>query len=390
MRQATRGLALLTGVIALFVTCTLTFCTIGGNVENLGIFGESRKESILGQDGCTPISLNGTMMWTFGDTILGSWKGDLTVSSTFEDTATMKGMISNALAFTPVPDETTIRKLPFTFHKERGAVAPFIRNRHGEDPRLWRFWAIDGILIDSVVYVYYIAVYIDPNQNKKSDSLLPIRVMGVGLAEWRKPETWKPGEAVNFRRTVMLFKEGEPVFGDSITRRGDYLYLLGHGPASGNRVPAYIARVHLSGIKIRAEYEFLGKMGEWSGSIAGAMPFFNDVMGEPSLSYNEFLKRYVIIYCGLDGSIRMTVFKEFYELEKTTPVIIYIPPSLPKIESRTHLFYYSGKEIFHSDRAIYAIYINPAIYQPMLLRIPYRGIGSLRDLQIDEGCLGDR
>src|SRR4030042_3566656 len=60
--------------------------------KNLGIFGESRKESVLGQDGCTPIPLDKGVMWTFGDTILGSWKGDLSVDSTFEDSAVIKGM----------------------------------------------------------------------------------------------------------------------------------------------------------------------------------------------------------------------------------------------------------------------------------------------------------
>lgn len=354
------------------VLLSLTCCA-GEGVENLGIFGESRKESILGQDGCTPVPLDGVVMWTFGDTILGSWKGTLSVSSTFEDAASMKGMISNSLAFSPVPDESNVRELLFTFHREGGSVKPFIKNSPGEDPRRWRFWAIDGILLDGIVYVYYIIVYVDPTI-QKSESLLPVRIMGVGLAEWRMPETWRPGDPVAFRRTSKIFHEGEPVFGDSVIRRGEYLYLLGHGPATKDRVPAFIARVATKELKIRARYQFLGNGGEWHDEIGRAMPLAHDVMGEPSLSYNEFLDRYILLYCSLDGRIKMSSFSNFSELEDQPAEVIYTPPPLPKIESRDHLFYYSGKEIFHTSKCIYAIYINPAIYQPILLRIPLSSI----------------
>ena len=125
-------------VIITLLAVSCTFCATGARVENLGIFGESRKESILGQDGCTPIPINGIMMWTFGDTILGTWKGELNASSTFEDTAVMKGMISNSLAFTDIPDDATINRLGFTFLKRDGAAIPFIGTAGNEDPRVWR------------------------------------------------------------------------------------------------------------------------------------------------------------------------------------------------------------------------------------------------------------
>lgn len=365
-------------ILGLFATgvlfLALCACDQQGTIENLGIFGESRNKSILGQDGCTPIPLGDTVMWTFGDTILGSWKGELSVNSTFEDTAVMKGMLSNALAFTPVPDDQTAAVLDFTFHKEKGAVAQFIKPLPGEDPRVWRFWAIDGILIGSTVYVYYIIVYIDKNITMNGNETMPIRVMGVGLAEWRKPVSWRPGGPVSFTRTVKLFNGGEPVFGDSIIRRGEYLYLVGHGPAANKRVPAYVARVLASSIKNRSSYEFLDAKGNWSRNIFDAHPFADDVMGELSLSYNEVLERYLVIYCSLDGTIKSVVFNDFSHISSAQSRVIYVPPALPSIASRPLLFYYSGKEIFHTSHAVYAIYIHPAIYQPMLLKIPYSAL----------------
>jgi len=241
-------------VIALVLSCT--YCARNARVENLGIFGESRKESVLGQDGCTPIPVNGIMMWTFGDTIIGSWKGELTSGSTFEETAVMKGMISNSLAFTEVPGDATIKKLRFVFNKKEGAVVPFIETTKAEDPRLWRLWAIDGIKIDATIYVYYMIVFVDKSIRPRKGEL-PIRVMGVGLAEWQMPQGWKPGSPVRFRRIATIFREGEPVFGDSVIRIGDYLYLSGHGPSRDGTVPAYISRVRVSAIRNRNSYEFL-------------------------------------------------------------------------------------------------------------------------------------
>jgi hypothetical protein len=358
-------------VLAIILIFSFSSCGRNARIENLGIFGENRKASVLGQDGCTPIPLNGIIMWTFGDTILGAWKGELTANSTFEDTAVMKGMISNSLAFTEVPDDRSIRNLAFRFYTTNGAVAQFIKTTQKEDPRVWRLWAIDGIKIDSTIYVYYIIVRIDKNITTKNAELLPIRVMGVGLAEWRMPAGWKPGSPVKFRRTVSLFREGEPVFGDSIMRIGDYLYLTGHGPSREGMVPAFIARVKVTAIRERGRYEFLDAGGKWSPRLDRAAPIVTDVMGEPSLMFNEHMRRYLFLYCSLDGRIKSIVFDDFRSALREKARVLYTMPRLPLIPSRDRLYYYSGKEVFQTRDAVYAIYINPAIYQPILIRIPY-------------------
>jgi hypothetical protein len=363
-------------ILACIVTLSVASdsCVRNARIENLGIFGENRKASVLGQDGCTPIPINGIIMWTFGDTILGSWKGELNANSTFEDTAVMKGMISNSLAFTGVPDDDSINNLTFRFYTKKGSVVPFINTTPGEDPRVVRLWAADGIRIESTIYVYYMIVHINKITSPDKNGLLPIRVMGVGLAEWKMPRGWKPGSPVEFRRTATLFREGEPVFGDSVIRVGDYLYLSGHGPSRDGMVPAYIARVKASLIRIRNSYEFLDVNGNWSRRLDRAVPLAGDVMGEPSLMYNDLLKKYVFLYCSLDGHVKALVFENFRLAINNKSRIVYTPPRLPRIKSRGHLFYYSGKEIHQTANAVYAIYINPAIYQPILIRIPYSSL----------------
>ncbi len=174
-----------------------------------------------------------------------------------------------------------------------------------------------------------------------------------------------------FKRTARVFFEGEPVFGDAVVRRGNLLFLIGHGPAANNRVPAFIARVQISSLKNRSGYEFLDAEGHWSGKIKTAAPIADDVMGEPSLSYSSIINEYVVLYCSLDGKIKEVSFSDFNAIKNKKTAVIYTPPSLPFIPTRPRLDYYSGKEIFSTSRALYAIYINPAIYQPVLLRIPY-------------------
>ncbi len=368
-----KNLACLFGAI---LCLSVLFCCQRDKVENLGIFAASRQQSILGQDGCTPIPLDKTMMWTFGDTILGTWKGELSASATFEDLAIMKDMISNSLAFSEIPDDANVKNLNFEFHKQNDKVVPFIKNYPNEDPRKWRLWPVDGIQVGSTVYVYYYIILIDKNPGSQNQSILPFKAKGTGIAEWEKPSSWKIGDPVEFKRGPVIFSEKEPVFGDSIERKGDYIYLIGHGGSENGRVPSYLARVILTEIKNRHAYKFLDDRGIWSPGIESASAFFNDVMGEISLAYNEYLKKYIIIYCSFDGSIKYVDFGDFASLKGKKPKTIYAPPALPKIKSRPFLYYYSGKEIFHTPKALYAIFINPAIYQPILLRIPYSAISE--------------
>ena len=358
-------------LVTAFIFLSFLVCCQSDKVENLGIFGANRQQSILGQDGCTPIPLGNIMMWTFGDTILGTWKGELSVNTTFEESAVMNNMISNSLAFTEIPDDTNFTKLNFEFYKQNGKVATFIKNYPGEDTREWRFWPVDGIQIDSTVYVYYYIIFVDRNINGKNKNLFPFKVKGTGIAEWVKPASWKVGDPVYFKRSPKIFSETEPVFGDCIERLGDTLYVIGHGRPVKSMVPVYIARVKTSEIKNRLAYNFLDEQNRWSPDIKRARAFFYDAMGELSFTFNDYLKKFIIIYCSMDGKIKYVDFKDFSFLPNKIAKIVYVPPVLPKIESRPHLYYYSGKEIFHTRKGIYAIYIHPAIYQPILIRIPY-------------------
>lgn len=359
-------------IVLILLSLLFLSCKSSEKVENLGIFGKSRLKEVAGQDGCTPIPVDKKyIIWTFGDTILGNWKGRVTLKSTFEDSGNFKGMISNSLAVTGYPDDDKIRDLKFRFYKREGRVTGFLSPGKKYAGASEKIWAIDGIKIKKRLYLYYIIV-----KMQKGKGPLPFTVYGTGLAYWDIPAGWKPGGSVNFKKIGRIFRENEPNFGDSIIFENDYLYLTGHRSLNKN-IFVYFARVRPADIAKRDSYSFLKKDGSWTREIKNAHGYFGDVFGEPSLSYNEFLKKYIVIYCGDGGRIKLAAFRNFPELEKIHPATVYLPDKLPEIKTRKFYFYYSGKEIFSTKKYLYAIYINPAIYQPILLRIPYSVINKI-------------
>ncbi len=338
-------------------------------VQSCGLFGQSRKVFVLGQDGVSPVEFDQqTTMWTFGDTILGSWKGEVSAASTFSERTVVRGMICNSLAFTPRISAANITALPFVFHTEKGAVAQFIRHARGENPLRIRLWAMDGIRLGDAVYVYYTFIRIlDPKK------VMDMRVEATGIARWDVPAGWKPGGRVEFKRLAHVFNGVPVAFGACVMRKDGYLYTVGQYAGKDSTLPVKIARVREESIESGKEYEFLASDGSWTGAMDGACGFLGDVMGECSLSYNDHLGKYVILYCRQwAGEMVMVTFRDFSELGNAVKRVVYAMPPLPPQKRESMAFYYSAKEVHSEGRDIYSIYINPLEYQPYLVRINLR------------------
>lgn len=349
---------------SIVIVLLLALFSCAPEVAYLGIFGESRMRDVLGQDGVTPIAVDDSItMWTFGDTILGA-RESVTVYDTFDERADPKEMLSNSLAFTPRITSDNVEDLDFTFLKRGGKVVQFIEYRRGEDPRFDRLWALDGLRIDKVVYVYYLVIRIT-----SPGRAFQFKLKAVGLARWEIPADWRIGDEVNFIRRANIFPDDYPGFGASVMQRGEYIYTVGQYTTEDFTSPIKVARVTVGGIEDPRAYEFLTRDGRWVRDIDLAEPFLGDVMGECSLSYNEYLKRYVILYCQLwTGKIVMVSFGRFSELFSAQKREIFTMPELGSKDKRK-AWYYSGKEIFSEGSVIYALCINPLEYQPYLLRI---------------------
>jgi hypothetical protein len=353
----------------LAVLCALSLTLLiscGPRAELVGPFGESRRASVLGQDGVTPITFNAFVtMWTFGDTILGDWKGAISTSATFSERTQVRSMISNSLAFTHAPTPETIDSLPFTFYTEGGEPAQFIKLLPHERPESDRLWAVDGVRIGDRVYVYYLAIRVG-----QSGRPFDFSMRAVGLACWDVPADWKIGDPISFVRLADLFPGDYPAFGTCVLEKGGYIYTIGQYSPGDLTSPVKLARVRPDGIRNPSAYEFLGRGGAWISSVKDAMPFLGDVMGECSLSFNEHENAYVIVYCRQwTGTLVMVRFSDFADLEHARREALYEPPRLTVTGPELSGYYYSGKEVYATGGRIYAIFIHPLEYQPYLVRI---------------------
>lgn len=348
-----------------FLVSWVLFYAVGfsfGHTENEGIFGQDRLKSVLGQDGVTSIPVqfkNGEkgFLWTFGDTILGDWKGPVATTSTlnFSDVADMKAMPCNTLALSDVPDEKNYKNLFFKFYPGTGNPSEFITYKQGENPWVKRMWANDGIQEKDKIYVFYMDIKL------KEDKPGDFDFNGTGLAISEIPENPDVSKFV-FRRSEKFYAE-KMLLGDSVVQKGKYFYILGRlsQKNDGNLNSILLARVKPGNIENLKDYEFLSKKGKWQKKEKSG--FFDDITGESSLTWDEYRKIFRIIYMSTNQEIKQVTFSNFKEFVfKPKVSIIYKP------DSKKDVFYYSAKEIFHTKNAVYLIYIDPSIYQPILIK----------------------
>ena len=335
---------------------------------NEGVFAKDRLKYVLGQDGVTPIPVklrNGkeVFLWTFGDTILGEWKGAVNATATlnFSEIADMKAMPPNSLAMSPAPDDSNYKELKFEYFTSSGAaVRDFIPYYDNESPRNVRLWADSGIALGGAVYVYYMYVEITEDQ-----TAFPFKFTETGLARWDITEGLDIKKA-DFKR-VPNFAIKDMVVGDGVVRGpGNYLSIVGRCAKKPGEALASLCfmRVKPGDIEKASAYEYLTASGTWGAKDPGL--FFNDVCGEASLSYDRGKKEYTVIYMsGASQEIVMVTFKNFAALPAGYKKTVVYKPAVKK-----SVLYYSAKEIFRTGSFIYIIYIDPGNYQPILIKLP--------------------
>jgi hypothetical protein len=329
---------------------------------NEGIFARDRLNYVLGQDGVTPIPVKlksgvEVFLWTFGDTILGEWKGAVNATATlnFSDVADMRAMPPNSLALSAVPNDSNYKELKFEYFKSSGTVSEFIPYAPDEKPSAVRLWADDGIALGDAVYVYYMRVELTGEK-----TFLPFKFKETGLVKWDISRGLDIGRA-DFKR-IPGFSIKDIVAGDAVLTGPDgFIYILGRGSKEkgGGLSSVCFLRVKPADIEKAEAYEFLTTSGAWAGGERGL--FLDDVGGEASLSYDKARKEYTMVYMSAKTQeINLVTFKDFAafpERRKTTTV--------HKPAPKKDAFYYSAKEIFRTKKFIYIIYID----QPILIKV---------------------
>jgi len=337
-------------------------------VQNLGIFGENRLESVLGQDGVNSIDFGEYTIWTFADTLIGDKPiHPITTSSTFD--GKFKYMLSNSIAFTKKSESKDVNKAIFHFYQKDGRVTEFIKYREGENKFIRRLWANDGIKLGNTVYVYYMQIKLTGD----SDIFV---VDSIGLASWNvKNPNWTIGDPIEFERHDNLFKFNinNVTFGDCVVFYKNYVYVIGHYVKNKN-CKIQIARVNPFEITNSNAYRFLTEDGRWIDDISKAGSFFDLVSGEVSMSIDN--DTFVFFYCSLDGNIYQVNTNKLEELNTAEKKIIYQPGHIES--DKPLMIYYSAKEIYKDNDYFYVVYMNPQNYQPILLKVKKRQTFNLK------------
>ncbi len=351
-------------MLVLILSAVLAAPAAAVGPENLGVFAPSRLEAVLGQDGVTPIPVRtpdgrNFLFWTFGDTILGDWKGPVVTTATvnFNDAADLKAMPPNAAAWTIVPpSSSSLAALKFNFFMNDGKVSQPIPYLEGEDPFVKRLWAAGGAQAKNALYVYFMDIELEREKGP-----MAFRPLGTGLAK-AKIGTDFPPAAISFERLKGFNLPGF-IAGDGVVERKGHLYLAARAARAGdaNFDALCFLRVRKSRVEDASAYQRLLPSGKWGRGDPAL--FFDDMGGEVSLTWDPARKEYTVFYMSSrEQSVKMMIFRDFADLPRGAAAKpVYAPPPKPG-----HL-YYSAKEIWRDEKRVHVIYMDPAVYQPVLV-----------------------
>lgn len=348
-------------------------------VHDLGLQFTENPHRMVGQDGAFSIPLNGETLWFFGDTLIGTrvpgeslwypggqWigPGDMTGKATYERMLNNSGLL--------LPRQTGKGGLKnFRYIcDEQGQLRPLISLLEHEDPDWIRVWCLHGIRIEKKIYLYFIKVQM------LKDGPLPanFEIIGSGLAVG-STHNWQ------FRRIFhlgndILWPVGQPHFATAILRhtREDWLYAYGVKKDETGRQNCYLARVRPADIEQLEAYEYLiGRQPVWGASVTEAIPLFEGMPNELSVSFNPYLNAYLAVHSfGTDGRIVGRTAPEPWGPWSKAQLIWTVQVSNGRPIPYQRLIYAAKEHPSLADgsgRIIYITYIEFEEYYPHLLEV---------------------
>lgn len=244
-------------------------------VRDLGVVAKPPK--IIGRDGSPSGLVAGKIVWTFGDTFWPFASSDGTNYRT--NTIALADPAAPLNAIEPI--DTTgapFQGVPFTPQEQH-----YNDSTKKPDDRI-AIWIGSVVPYDTVGLLSYVALYVKPG-------VLNYHFIGTGFA--RLPE----GSTSAVRDGDYIFRNPEPSF-DKAFRFGDSLYLYG-GFNNGSRNQAVaVARVPVARYRERTAYRFWNGSA-WVDDVMQATGVMNDIPGGMSVSYNEYLQRYIAVHSGI-------------------------------------------------------------------------------------------
>lgn len=268
--------------LGLFISIPSAFGTVKiDSIQYVGPLIEHVKNDgrVIGQDGAYSIPLKKGSLWLFGDTFFGIFNDDGSFN--------YRGAIHNNAFYTEDVDATDgITCIEYKKDTD-GFAAYLLNNNRSENPKKIKLWPGHGIAVGKEIYLFYSLVEIF------GEGSFDFRHAGQGIAVGKYPLGYF--KRLKYRGKFSFWKKNEPRFGVAVFNDADgWVYIYGRDESAPYGFK--IAKVRKNKIANPNAYFYLSKRNGWSSKLDQATVLFESGPPEASVSYSQFLGKYLLLY----------------------------------------------------------------------------------------------
>jgi hypothetical protein len=351
------------------------------SARDLGPLFADNPHRMIGQDGAFSIPLGDQTLWFFGDTLIGKRRpneslwfpdGKPVGPRDMSGVGGVERMINNSGLLVPTGAGPDVLKKFRYICDDDGELKTLLPLEGGEHPDRDRIWCQHGVLVRDRPYLSFIKV-------RMLDEAIPplpigFEIVGSGLAVG-SPRDW------NFRRIErdgdsILWRADQPHFATAFMFDPSSGRMFLYGTVRRDGVQrCYLARVPPDAMEDLEAYEYLASGApKWSRSVDDAVPIFDHMPSELSVSFNEHLGRYLAVHSlDLTGAIVALTSHTAWGSwsEPVTLWQVQVPPRGYPVPYPTLI--YAGKEhpelASDGGRRIYLTYVEFEEYFPHLVEV---------------------
>jgi hypothetical protein len=386
-------------------------------VKPMGPLFKENTANVLGHDGAYSIPLkDGKVFWTFGDTLIGPERLGYDPEKMLIDSWLASSwakehiiMISNTGLFLNTRDANKLLSAtPYYFtHKDTAREIISSSLPANRDGRYRPIWPMDGIEVNGSLYIFYLMVDCGLFKEEKKEGNLDINLYGTGLARATYPykrferlhptvSPVPPKDPANACEHPFIWWNNDfdenliqvPAFGTAVLKKqlDGYIYIYGSKVEYSKDKIAHavsLARVRSEDLEDVTKYQYLtGPEPNWGKNPKKAIILFEGNANELSVSYNQYLGKYVAVYSyadafGKDGKLPLGSLEEIHLRTSDAP---YGPWSdairvYKCKKSCKEDVCYAGKEhpefSKNNGKIVYVTYVSHQRYFPELIRIEF-------------------
>jgi hypothetical protein len=270
-------------------------------VSDLGTL--STNPDILGRDEAYSTAFQGYSIWLYGDTFLGN--PDASGRTFLSNTWSYTDSLDASHGITGFQERLDSAGSPTMLIQETPDEQAFNLAHYGDGTNCqvqpcgarWAIWP-STIITDPATnhaLVFYTVQNVQPNGDFQG--------IGSSVAIWQSfdqlPQRPAFSPAIVAGHPDLMFSQYEPTFGSAAVISNGVLYIYGCGnDTNGLDKGCRLAKVNPATVQDRTTWTFYAGGGRWLSSVNDAVPVF-DGLDILSVSWNNYLQRYVAVYSAL-------------------------------------------------------------------------------------------